>query len=423
MLTAGMKIERTGAGLEVRLAGGGIGRFFSAGFLAFWLAGWAVGEAFALGILGVGGWSLLSGQPPGAGREPVRLASALPVGLFLLFWLSLWTLGGVMAGRELLRLLFGRDRICVTNDTLEIERSYGLFCSREKLPHDELRRVYRKPGSAAICVETARGTTELTRLGTVTERAELQQMLNAELALAEQPAPDGALPETWCETISLEHDPVLVKDPAIRRKQAFTTWIIGAVIAAVTMYMISAALRQASFWPLAFILAIASALVAWGAIWLSFGRKEWRLGKGRLVLQRRFGANRTTRFEAAALELFEDTSGDGTSYQLTAIAANAPPRLHFRSAGKHRRIIHSESDDPTVPRKFGQWLSQRCQLSFTDETTAEMKAKTLDDLKQQLAGSGRFGRLALRVLERLAPSHGLAGAETSNAKKDTGRTG
>jgi hypothetical protein len=382
-----------------------------------------VGEAFALGILGVGGWSILTGQPPGAGREPLRLEMALPVGLFLLFWLTLWTVGGVMAGRELLRLLFGRDRIRLDNDALEIERSYGLFRSREKLPRDELRRVYQKPGSAAICVETARGTTELTQLGTTAERVELAETLNAELRLAAQPAPDGALPEGWCEAISLERDAVLVKDPTIRRKQAVTTWIIGAVIAALTMYIISAALRQASFWGLALILAVAAVLVAWGAVWLSFGRQEWRLGKGRLVLQRRFGANRTTRFEAVALELFEDTSGDGTSYQLTAIAANAPARSHFHSAGKQRRVIHSEAEDPTVPRKLGQWLSQRCQIPFADQTTAEMKARTLEELKQQLGGSGRFGRLALRIVERMAPSRQSAETETSNARKDTGQTG
>src|SRR6185503_82552 len=133
------------------LAVKGIGRFFSAGFLACWLAGWAVGEAFALWFLCAGAWALLTGHAPGVGRQPLRPEVALPVGLFLLFWLALWTLGGVMAGRELLRLLFGRDRIRMGHDTLEIEHSYGLFRSREKLQRNELRRFYRRPGSAALC--------------------------------------------------------------------------------------------------------------------------------------------------------------------------------------------------------------------------------------------------------------------------------
>jgi hypothetical protein len=36
-----------------------------------------------------------------------------------------------------------------------------------------------------------------------------------------------------------------------------------------------------------FTLVAIAALVTWGAVWLSFGRNEWRLEKGRLVLQRR----------------------------------------------------------------------------------------------------------------------------------------
>jgi hypothetical protein len=43
-------------------------------------------------------------------------------------------------------------------------------------------------------------------------------------------------------------------------------------------------------------------------------------------------------------------------------------------------------------------------LPFADLTTAESKALELAALKEQLAGSGRLGRVALRVIERLAPS-------------------
>jgi hypothetical protein len=405
MLNSGMKIERTGAGLEARLAMAGISRFFSAAFLAVWLAGWAVGEAFAVWLLSVGAWSLLTGHPPEAGREPLRPEVALPIGLFLLFWLALWTLGGVMAGRELLRLLFGRDCVRVGNDALEIEHSYGLFCSRERLPQVELRRFYRRPGSAALCVETARGTTELTRLGTACERAELEEILNAEFRLATQPAPEAALPEAWCETFSLERDAVLVKNPATRRKQAITAWIFCALLGALTLYVISGTQRRAELWVPAIVLAGFSAAAMLGAVWLSFGRDEWKLEKGRLVLQRRFGANRTTKFEAVALELFEDNSGDGgPSYELTAIEANAPPRPSSYRTGKHRRVIYSKTDDPTEPRKFGQWLSERWQLPFADQTTHEAKAQSLEELKQQLVGSGPLGRFALRVIERLGPS-------------------
>src|SRR5213075_958612 len=99
-LTSGVTIERTGAGFEARLRITGFSRFFGVPFLTVWLLGWAAGEVFALCMLAVGAWSLLTGQPPGAGRAPLRPEVALPIGLFLLFWLALWTLGGVMAARE-----------------------------------------------------------------------------------------------------------------------------------------------------------------------------------------------------------------------------------------------------------------------------------------------------------------------------------
>src|SRR5262245_47061159 len=70
---------------------------------------------------------------------------------------------------------------------------------------------------------------------------------------------------------------------------------------------------------------------------------------------------------------------------------------------KHRRTIHSDPHGPTEPRSFGLWLSQRCQLPFTDFTTAEVKAQEMEALKQQVAASGRLGRATLRIIERLAP--------------------
>ena len=400
-----MRVERTADGLETRLDITGVGRFIGAAFLAFWLVGWAVGEGFALWMLAVGARALLTGEPPGAGHQPLGLEGALAGEVFLAVWLTFWTIGGLAAGGELLRLLFGRDRVLARYDRLEVEHSYGLFRSVKRLSRGEIRRFYRTTAGAPLCVETTRGTTILTRLGTPVERAELEQTLNAEFHLAVQPAPTGALPKGWCEVLSLERDTVLVKDPAVRRKQARTSWIVCACLSLIPLYLLSAVRERPDLLAAVLFFVALAAAVGWGAGWLSFGRNEWRLDKGRLVLQRRFGQNRTPRFEAATLELVEDNSGDdGTSYLLTAVVAGAPARTRSHSAGQHRRTIHSQSDDPTEPRNFGLWLSQRCQLPFADLTTADAKVKDLEALKQQLAGAGRFGRVLLRVVERLAPS-------------------
>jgi hypothetical protein len=89
-----MNLERTANGLEARLKITGLSRFVGVAFLALWLCFWAVGEAFPIWFLTVGAWALLTGNPPEPGRQPLSPKWALPVGLFLLFWLAFWTLGG-----------------------------------------------------------------------------------------------------------------------------------------------------------------------------------------------------------------------------------------------------------------------------------------------------------------------------------------
>ena len=127
-----MHISRSDAGFQVVLRSSGLGRFLGAGFLGVWLTGWAAGEAFALWILVVGGWSFVTNQPPSAGHDPISLGVAVLGGLFLTFWLSLWTLGGIAALWEFLRLLCGKDRIEVTVDEVKIDNGYGLFSFPEK---------------------------------------------------------------------------------------------------------------------------------------------------------------------------------------------------------------------------------------------------------------------------------------------------
>ena len=400
-----MNVERTPAGLEVRLRIAGFGRFFGAAFLSIWLMGWVVGEVVALWLFGQGIRAVLTGQPAGAGHKPVEWSVAMAAGLFLMVWLVLWTIGGVAAARELLRLLFGRDTIIAGPDGLEITNRAGILRSVKRIPREKIHRIYVVSASAPISVETTTGTVVLTHLGTVSERRELIETLTAELAIPPQTPTNAELPTGWCELLSPECDAVLVKDPAIRIKQARTTWIVCAVLASVPAYLLAGAERWTDVVGTVLFFALLAGAAACGATWLSFGRNEWKLEKGRLLLQRRFRRNLTSRFEAASLELDEDRSGDdGPTYALIAIAVGAEgvsTPAYTYAARKSRRTICSQSIVPTVPRNLGAWISQRCQIPFADLTTAEAKGQQLAALKDQLAGSGRMGQWALRVIERL----------------------
>jgi hypothetical protein len=405
-----VKVERTIAGLQADLHVTGIGRFFAAAFIGAWLVGWAAGEAFALWALVSGVRSFFKGEPPQPGNEGTGIAFALFLGAFLIVWLTFWTIGGIMAGRMFLQLLFGRDRILASHDGVEVVHSFGLFRTVERLPRGEIRRFYRPPNGTVLNAETTKGTRPLTTLGRPDELAELEAAFNAEFGFKPEPAAqaaavEGALAKGWCEAMSLEHDAVLVKDPVARRKQAKIVWVLCAALGFVPIFLVATDAEHRNTPVIASFFIAGAAAAGWGAIRLSFGRDEWRLEKGRLILQRRHGHNRTQKFEVASLELIEDNSGDGgPTYMLRAIATGAPEPVNGYRKWKTYRTLHTQSDDPMEPRRFGAWLSTRCQLPFTDKTTVKAKAADLKELKQKLAESGRFGRLMLRIVERIAPT-------------------
>ena len=399
-----MKVNRAPEGLEVTISSSGFGRFITAAFIGVWLLFWTAGEGFAIWMLVKGIWAFLTGKPPGPGRGPISLDGALPVGLFLLLWLSLWTFGGFFAGRQFLRLLFGKDIIRAHAEGLDIVHSFGLFRSHKSVAREDIRRFYHQPRKGAFCVEADRGTIEVTQLGSPGDRDELEKLLRTEFMLREETALHAVLPGDWREVPSAEGESVLVKNPEMRSKQSLVMWIICLLVAAVTIYVVASLPEHPGLWAYALILAALAAGAAYGAAWLTFGRNEWILRTGQLVLQRRFRQRRTFRFEAVSLELYEDNSGDsGPSYALNAVAANAPPLSVSVKTGKQRRRIWARGSDPTEPRNLGRWLSERCQIPFDDQTTIEAKEKQFEAWKTKLASAGPLGKAVGRWMEHMRP--------------------
>jgi len=394
-----MNLTRTFQGLEVILKASGYGRFGGAAFLLVWLAFWIVGEVLVGWILIRGGWSLLTGQPPGEGWETLETAPALGVGVFMLFWLAFWTLGGVLAWREVLRLLAGRDRLVLRPDALMVERGFGVFRSRQEIPRDQVRRFHRRAHGNILFADTIRGGIELTRYGTAVEFEELAAALNADWKLIPDAPPGGVLPVGWHETLAPEGDAILIKDPVVRRKQAAVAWFVFLLLAPVAVYILQASIAQLSLLALGAIVAAGAGLAGWGAYQLTYCRDEWVLGTGSLRLQRRSRARAEPRFEAAALRLREDRDSDGDPwFKLVAVSAAASSALSLREARRHERVIMGVSGDPFEVRNLGRWLEQRCRLVLEDGTTAEAKAHEVAQLRAQLAASGRLGRWVARRL-------------------------
>jgi hypothetical protein len=119
------------AGSSASLRASGIVRYINATFLVVWLAGWALGEVVALGFLIMLIRSVVgsaAGLPwPIPGGDWIAGGAAGFVLLFLLVWLTLWTVGGLAAFNELLRSLAGEDHISVQPAGVELrQRPPGL---------------------------------------------------------------------------------------------------------------------------------------------------------------------------------------------------------------------------------------------------------------------------------------------------------
>jgi hypothetical protein len=362
-----MRLERTMAGLEARLTPQGAGRWGGAAFLAVWLVFWVVGEGFALWFLIAGGWALATGQPLGAGKAPPALAPALLAGVFLTGWLAFWTLGGLMAWHEFLRLVWSSDLLRARGDGLEVVRRIGPFTRTRFLPRDTLRALSRTESHPAVQAETTDGVVELTRNGTPAEQAALIQALATELRLPATDRLPPVLPAAWREVTAPEGDAVLVKDPAVRRKAALVMWILALPLTWAALSVLREAWVRPNSGAVAAILAVVAGFALWGAGRLTWAREEWRLEPGRVVRQRRSGSRRREGGAGTALRLTETTDSDGDRlYKLSVLG----------DAGQ-TRTLGGQMHDPTEPRLLARWLAARTGMPFEDLATAEERARNV----------------------------------------------
>jgi hypothetical protein len=407
--------ERTNEGWQLRLRSRGVGRYVGASFLAFWLCGWVAGEAFALWILIVGAIALLTGRPPEPGREPLDPGPAVMTGAFLLIWLTIWTFGGIAAIAELLRLLWGDDRITVSSGRLTVSWARGPFRRTREFERDAIRKISLVGRHDHLALETDRGSVELSRLGSRSERAEGAAALRAELAIAEAASATAvALPQGWEEVITPEGERVLVTNRSTRRAQARFASVVAIAVAGLTMFLARESIRRWDLMIPAFILLVFTAGLAAGAVWLARGRYEWRIGSGGLTLRKRFGSNVKDVFEARRLVIDSSTDSDGDPwYELEAIGdgeqAPAPTAPRWSASKPNTRSIARVMDEAASIHQLAAWLSRETGLSLEDRTTPQAREQQLAELKVTLQSSGRLGQWALKLVERLGEREKKAG--------------
>jgi hypothetical protein len=336
------------AGSTASLRPSGIARYFGAAFLLVWLGGWALGEAFALGFLFFIVRSVVSsaaGVPwPIPGGEWIAGGAAGLVFLFLLIWLTLWTFGGVAAITELLRSLAGEDTVSVQMSGVELQRRAGPFRRTRTFDRAKIRRVRLRRHDQAVVMDTATGTEVVTKFGTHDERLAVTDWLRGRLLLPEASRVDPtAAPPGWVMTVDGGMARLSQLEETTRRTAALIAWSI-ALLLGLIWFGSGMTLSPGSLIALALAL-----LAAYGAAWVTWSRREWRVRQGELTRHRRFLLWEWERsFRSAKLEvtLWTDSDNDDR-FTLQVIDAQG------------KRDIASEINDAADLVDFARWLSAR----------------------------------------------------------------
>jgi len=335
-------------------------RYLGALFLTAWLCGWVIGEAVALfGVFSILHTVLFphllpSWQPPGnLGVGPGSLALLL----FLLAWVSLWTVGGIAAFGELLRLLGGVDRISVEGGDLRVQRGFGPFQRDRFLRRDSVRRVYLTKGQLGLAAATDRGEVVLSRFGTREELLHLADRLRVQLGI---PTGEAAIesdqrndPPGWALSSEPDGAAVLDREPVARAQAGRVCAVLALGGSGLGVLWISRA--GAGAWSPAVViplllLALFVILMVCGWLWFARGRDRLIVRHGSLVIERRF-AGREWRwaYEPPVLTLERSVDSDGDERFDLFVLRPERKRRRLASALNHARD----------PLHLGRWIASR----------------------------------------------------------------
>lgn len=348
-------------GDTVELRATGAARFFEAAFLLVWIAFWAIGEAVVLAILGSMLGALFGffrdSYVTQFGRSVIERAPGFEIGfvavfLFLMAWLSLWTVGGVAAIYTCLRLTGGADRLTVTGGLLELRWRAGPLWRTRRFDRSRMRRIRVRPHDKAVVADMASGTITLTNLGTAAERASVNEWLRRRLGLdsaVAKPFEPLDAPPGWRATRG-DAGAIHLARPRNGRSTVAALMAVLTAIALYAWYIDSQRHGPPSLWP-----GVAIGLLAFAAAWVAWAYEEWIVHPQQLDYRLRFGPLVKERtFRGARLEMTSHTDSDGdTRYKLIV-----------RDDDKKRTIVSSISDDVEVI-ECARWMEAATGFRLT----------------------------------------------------------
>jgi hypothetical protein len=335
----------------------GAGRYFGAAFMAFWLIGWAVGEVVAIAVLAAILASLVGMLPSGIASwaDIAKSGGAGMAIVFLLVWLTFWTIGGIGAFTHLLRSIAGEDLIELTGSGVEVVHRAGPFRKRHVFDRSGIRRVRIRPHDKAVMIDSETGSRVLTSLGSRDDRETLAASLIGYLGLTDKPAAAAAArpPATWDVVTDGDVTRLRKTQPRARTIRSGIAWLLAGATAYAWYVSVHAEAPFGSIPGLVF-----SLLFAIGAALSSGYRREWIVRPGELTFRRSLAswtAERT--FRSARLDVKRETDSDNdTRYTLVVIDSDRPTP------------VHSQLHDSAEVVDLGHWLASRTGFPFDGDS-------------------------------------------------------
>jgi hypothetical protein len=351
------RVRNVISGSTTSLRPTGPGRYVGAAFMAFWLIGWVIGEVVAIAVLAAI-LASLAGMLPATISSWADIAKSSGAGMaivFLLVWLTFWTIGGIGAFTHLLRSIAGEDRVELTASGVEVVHRAGPFRKRHVFDRSGIRRVRIRPHDKAVMIDSETGSRVLTSLGSRDERETLAASLVGYLGLTDKRATAAAArpPATW--DVVLDGDVTRLRKtlPRTRTIRSCIAWLLAGATAYAWYASIHAGAPVGSIPGLVF-----SILFVVGAALTTWYRREWIVRPGELTFRRSFAswtAERT--FRSARLDVKRETDSDNdTSYTLVVIDSDRP------------KPVHSQLHDSAEVVDLGHWLSSRTGFPFDGDS-------------------------------------------------------
>jgi hypothetical protein len=338
-------------GTTTSLRPSGFGRHVVAAFLGLWLCGWLLGEVLVATAL-VTVLSSMAGLPfdwlPNWGRNLRESSGAMVAIPFMLLWLTLWTVGGLAALTAFVRSIAGEDAIALTPLGFELVRRAGPFRRRHAFERAAIRRIRIRPHDRALVVDSETGTREVSTFGSPEEREQTAAWLNHQLQLPDNDSAAG-VPSTW--DVRIEGDVAQVRKvkPSARLIRSVIAWIVTGTMAAA---WVNSSNQDGTSGPILLGMAVAVGL---GAVFSTWGRRDWIVRPGEMIFRRRlatWGDEQT--FRNARLEVTRKTDSDNDSHYSLVVAD-----------GEAQRTVHTQMNDSREVDDLGHWLAARTGFPFT----------------------------------------------------------